>query len=687
MAGVGASEHQGSDAATRLDAPGEPGGTSLDPLSESGGGARLDALDGLRAFAVLGVLAYHGGVPGMVGGMFGVDLFFVLSGFLITRLLLAEQLASGRIRLGHFWGRRARRLLPPLLLTVAGAMASARWAGSGVSIPEVRGDALAAIGYVANWRFVFSGQGYFQRYGPPSPLLHTWSLGVEEQFYLLWPLVVVALARRGGAARVARWAATGAVVSGALMALLHHVGVGESRLYYGTDTRAQALLVGATLAGLLAWGATGSAGGLWGRVLGRVRSGSSLSAWVAVAGLAWMFHAVGGASGWCYDGGFFVVAVAAVVVLATVVGQPGSLLARILSWRPLVGLGRISYGVYLYHWPLFNWLDGARVGLTGWALTGVRVAATLAVATASYLVVERPIRRLGRRPVRPSSWLRSPLVTLVGTVAVSLGVVGATLPGVADAGATTLPAEPPPSAPGPPTETLIVGDSMALTLGVGLSYQSAKWGVGFVPAAKLGCDLDPGSTVSVMGVVSKAAQGCPDWRTSWGSLIRNDNPDVVLLVLGRWEVLDRIYDGHWTHIGEAGWDAHLTSELDQAIDILSSQGATVVLATLPYIKGNSEQPDGRPWEMNQPVRTNAYNAVVRAAAVRRPSTSRVLELNALIDPNGRYTATIDGVRVRNPDDEHFSIAGGEYLRPVVLPELESLGTPHARTRDAGPPPP
>jgi peptidoglycan/LPS O-acetylase OafA/YrhL len=632
--------------------------------------------------AVAGVLAYHAGISDVAGGMFGVDVFFVLSGFLITRLLLAEHWAAGRIRLGRFWGHRARRLLPPLLLTVAGALAYARWGGAG-SLAQVRGDALAAVGYVANWRFVFSGQGYFVRYGPPSPLLHTWSLGVEEQFYLLWPLAVVVLARRGGAARVTRWAALGALSSAALMAVLHNLGVGDSRLYYGTDTRAQALLVGAVLASVLA------PGGAWNnpaRGASPVGAGARLSVlgWAATAGLVWLLHSVGGATGWLYDGGFLVVALASVVVVATVVVVPGGWLARGLSWRPLVALGRISYGVYLYHWPLFLWLDGARTGLAGWSLVGVRVAATLVAATVSYFLVERPIRQIGRRPSGAAGRLRRPLITATGTVVASLAVVvAATLQGVAASGQETLAAQetslakPPPPNPGVHTTTLIVGDSMGLTLGTGLSHQSSKWGVSMLSGAWLGCDLDPHSTVEVMGTVSAAAQGCPRWQTSWRSLVQKDNPDVVMLVMGRWEVLNRIYDGHWTHIGEADWDAHLTAELDQAIDILSARGATVVLTTLPYITGTTEQPDGQVWDMNQPSRTDAYNAVVRAAVARRPRTSEVLDLNTLIDPNGHYTSYINGIRVRNSDDEHFSILGGEYLRPFVLPELESLGTRHA----------
>ena len=403
--------------------------------------------------------------------------------------------------------------------------------------------------------------------------------------------------------------------------------------------------------------------------------------------MIWMLHAVSGDSGWCYEGGFFLVAVAALTVLATVVCVPRGSLARALGIRPLVAIGRISYGVYLYHWPLFLWLNGARTGLTGWPLTGLRVAVTVAAATISYFVVERPIRLIGRRPAGPRRQLSRPLITAAATAVASLGVVAATLPGVAAAGAVTLPAEAPPSTPPLPTRTLIVGDSIGLTLGIGLSYQAPRWGVTVIGGAWLGCDLDPQSTVEVMGAVSKAAQGCPQWRTSWPALIRKDNPDVVMLVLGRWEVLDRIYGGHWTHIGEAGWDAHLTDELDQAIDLLSAQGATVVVTTLPYIQGNSEQPDGQPWAMNQPIRTNAYNAVVRAAVARRPGASRVLDLNALIDPAGHYTSYIAGIRVRDSDDEHFSPAGGEYLRPFILPELESLGLSHARARDAGSPKP
>ena len=153
---------------------------------------RETALDGLRTIAVIGVLLYHAGVTGFAGGSVGVDLFFVLSGFLITRLLLREHTRSGRISLGNFWERRARRLLPALGVLLLGIAAMSRWAPSGVPRAQYRGDSLSTLFYFANWHFVFSNQGYFANVSAKSPLLHTWSLGVEEQFYLIWPLVVVA---------------------------------------------------------------------------------------------------------------------------------------------------------------------------------------------------------------------------------------------------------------------------------------------------------------------------------------------------------------------------------------------------------------------------------------------------------------------------------------------------------------
>ena len=186
---------------------------------------RIPALDGIRAVAVIAVLLFHAGVSWMPGGSFGVDVFFVLSGFLITALLVGERDRSGTIRLGSFYLRRARRLVPALVLVLL--FVCVTW---GLLLttktPTLRGDALATVTYVANWHFAFSGQGYFASFAAPSPLLHTWSLAVEEQFYLLWPLVVTFLLARGRS--VARWAAALVVLS-FLSMLIQSTGRGLDR--------------------------------------------------------------------------------------------------------------------------------------------------------------------------------------------------------------------------------------------------------------------------------------------------------------------------------------------------------------------------------------------------------------------------------------------------------------------------
>jgi len=220
--------------------------------------AHLPALDGLRALAVSAVVLYHAGVTWARGGLLGVDVFFVLSGYLITGLLLSEKRRTGTISLGNFWIRRARRLLPALLLVLVAVAVVWRLTAPPASLPGVRSDALATLFYSANWHFAVAGQGYFASFADPSPLLHMWSLGVEEQFYLIWPLVVVAvlgwrIVRSRGAQRLLVVTVVGSIASAVLMAALAlnmSGGGGDGTInwiYYGTATRVQALLTGATL--------------------------------------------------------------------------------------------------------------------------------------------------------------------------------------------------------------------------------------------------------------------------------------------------------------------------------------------------------------------------------------------------------------------------------------------------------
>ena len=222
-------------------------------------------------------------------------------------------------------------------------------------LPTLRADALATLFYVANWRFAFSGQGYFASFNTPSPLLHTWSLAVEEQFYLLWPLVVILLLRRGR--RVSRWALALVALAFVNTLLESLAGVWTDRLYYGTDTRAIELLLGAALG---AWYVRRDRAVT---LTSRTKVGLQVAGLAAAAGTLWMFHAVDGQSAFLYRGGFLLIAVLMVVAIASVALVPSGVLARVLGAQPLRYLGQISYGIYLWHWPLFLLLNHERTGL------------------------------------------------------------------------------------------------------------------------------------------------------------------------------------------------------------------------------------------------------------------------------------------------------------------------------------
>src|SRR5580698_6086533 len=216
--------------------------------------AYLPALDGIRGVAMIGILGVHGGVYLTAGGFFFLDSFFALSGFLITSLLIVEWRRSGTIKLGAFWARRARRLLPALFFMLIGvAIIFGLFVPAG-TYPTLRGDALAALFYFANWHFIFAGSNYFHMTGLTSPLIHTWSLAVEEQFYLVWPLVFLGVCKVWRSLRALLVVTiAGALLSALEMALLYNP-EDINRLYFGTDTHAQSVLVGASLAvGLAMW--------------------------------------------------------------------------------------------------------------------------------------------------------------------------------------------------------------------------------------------------------------------------------------------------------------------------------------------------------------------------------------------------------------------------------------------------
>ncbi|MBF6555136.1 MAG: acyltransferase [Acidimicrobiales bacterium] len=649
------------------------------PGRETGGLRRFSALDGIRALAVAAVLLYHGGISWMGGGLLGVDVFFVLSGFLITSLLCRELERSGTVRLGRFWAQRARRLLPALIITLLGVAAYALLLRDSVDVTAIRGDAVSTLLYVANWHFILADQGYFVQAAAPSPLLHTWSLAVEEQYYLIWPLVALFVVRRWGIRALAVTAAAGAVASAVVMVTLHAGGVSIDRLYYGTDTRAQALLVGSFL------GAVGTHGGSGFTILPARWSSTRRRRWLwttvgALGGLylVWAWHALQGSNPFLYGGGFLLVAVAAGAVVTGCVTVQDSWLSRLLSVSALVFVGRISYGLYLYHWPLFLVIDHAHTGLTGTGLLVVRLGVTVAVATASFFLVEEPIRRGMAWRGRRGRWL-------VGGVALftAATVIAATAPPATDAnasqrgsGLTALQRRSLVAAgafTSHPVRFILFGDSMALTLEVGLNVDSvSRYGVKLLNGAWYGCELD-NVDVNVSGVVNPATQGCTGWQSLWPNLMARSRPKVTGLMLGRWEVTDHLYQGHWVHVGDPTWDRHLTAELNQAVGILSAGGAKVVLFTMPYLQPPTERPDGTPYSENDPARVKAFNRLLYGVAAAHKGTVTLIDLNRLVDPLGRYQRVIGGVTIRWTDGIHLTRAAGVWLQPDILPTIGELG--------------
>ncbi|WP_082574050.1 acyltransferase family protein [Cellulomonas sp. Root137] len=402
----------------------------------------LGGLDGVRAIAVAGVVVYHLGAPWMRGGFLGVDVFFVLSGFLITTLVLDEVELTGRFSFRRFYARRARRLLPALgLLLVA-------MAGVAVAMPsearELRGDILAAAGYVSNWWQVVADRSYFELTSRPPLLQHLWSLAIEEQFYLVFPLVAL-LALRAGRARVGQLAAVLALLSTAAMVVIavrtsSPVPNDPSRAYFGTDTHSMGLLVGAAMAAVWTPWRTWRHAGSWVRERGssvrRFEAGvTDVLGAAALLGVLAAFVWVDEFSNALYRGGFLAFSLLAAVLVGAV-ADPAGLLGRALSRQPWRWLGERSYGIYLWHWPVFMLTrPGVDIALEPWAATPLRLAAVLMIAELSYRCVELPVRRgaIGRvvarvraaGPDRPRAVLRV-VAAVVGMVVVG-GVATAAL--------------------------------------------------------------------------------------------------------------------------------------------------------------------------------------------------------------------------------------------------------------------
>ncbi|HEX5587486.1 MAG TPA: acyltransferase family protein [Acidimicrobiia bacterium] len=626
------------------------------------------ALDGLRALAVGAVLLYHGGVSWSSGGFLGVDVFFVLSGFLITSLLVTEFQRTGGIAVISFYGRRLRRLLPALLLMLGAVLVYAITIAPTSQLRDLRSDILATLGYVTNWRLIAANHGYFDAFAAPSPLKHTWSLAVEEQWYLIWPIVVVGLlkltrerGRRLGLAIGVTAVACG--VSTLAMILQYSPGTDPSRVYYGTDTRAQELLTGALLA--LVCAQVGHY-----RVSRRWKPAVVVAGFAALVAVLVLCAQVNDSTTWLYEGGLLLFSfVVSMVIFAAI--QPNNVVRDLLSFRWLRWIGAISYGLYLWHWPIYVVVNPDRMGLEGTPLLIVRLAITFAAAAASYYLVELPIRHgnLSRR------------VTLVAAPALIVGIVVTTFVvtsgarpvadsslaaalGTAQQGASATTTTLVPADPGA-LRMGVVGDSEALQLALGFDPNAGPHGVAVSEHTMVGCPLFEGDQI-IDGKPVRFNE-CADWRATRPSWLAEANPEIVVVMSAVWDAYDRQLDGGVTlTFGTSEFDRWFSDGLDRTLTELSAGGRRVAILTAPC-NDRHDRINGPPPPENQPERIAHLNGLYRAAARRHADVASVIDLNGFLCPGGEFDADM-----RAEDGVHFSDAGVRAVSDWLAPQLDEL---------------
>jgi peptidoglycan/LPS O-acetylase OafA/YrhL len=644
----------------------------------------VPGLDGIRALCVLAVLAFHNGFGFAVGGYLGVSTFFTLSGYLIGSLLLAERARTGRIDLLAFWRRRTRRLLPAAVAAVSLAVVFALLAGTAEQQASIGGDALASLAYVANWWFLASEQTYAALFSAPSPLLHMWSLAIEEQFYLVLPLVL--LAAGGRRRRVWTVVVTLLVATLVLPGLLS---ASDDWRYYATPARAPELLLGVLVALVLTSGDRRRR--LVDSTHPMVLAASAATGVAALGTMAWLWATTPAGTPALYGGGFAAFAVvSATLVLAA--HPRRSPVARALALAPLRHLGVLSYGLYLYHWPIFLWLDPARTGLDGWSLFALRLAVSLVLAEASYRWLESPVRARGVVPVGPAALGARFAVPVIAIVAAGAVLVAATAPppAVDLAGAqrmaldaarspeTAPPAEqptaPPPTASEPPIgnttvaavgpalaadgplRVAVFGDSTSLMAMFGISrWAAAQPDVTLVPGyTVLGCGLMLAPRRWDDGTVDVPAAGCSTWPVAWREVLRQGVPHVALVQAGVFDAWPRrLADGSWAEPGEAAWHDEVLAEMTEAVDLLAAGGAYALWATMPPPNPRLQTGiGGNVYSAERLAAVAAYNEVVRQLPGQRPDQVAVLDAAAW-----HASLADDDDEALRPDGLHLGTGG------------------------------
>lgn len=594
--------------------------------------SRISSIDGLRGVAVLAVLLFHTQSSFLNAGFLGVDVFFVISGFLIADILYRS---GSRSSIGRFWLRRARRLAPALILLLA-VVALVRLLrplpGNGDNAPI-----LAALTYTTNWYDIWTAGSYFASFDHPSVLLHTWSLAIEEQFYLLFPFVLLAATAVFGHKRRAMGAAVAALagISAGWAALLWVTGASVDRIYMGTDTRAQSLLVGACM------GIVVSARPRMERAPRMVTLAGTLGFVLLAAAMA----AVRDVSA-MFLGGFLVVAMGtAAVILACLYEGPVS---RALAWRPLVLLGIISYSVYLWHYPIFAWVQGpegnAQLSAEVWSFV-----LTLLVATGSYYFIERPFLR-GRFARLPSrrQWLTY-LVAALAIVLLALPPAG---------WLSRRESLQWPERQDVPGSILVMGDSVAL--GLDLYFPRDRYTTEILGTYKIGCGFSELPFKTNLGVFPVTE--CQEWKSKTVEYLTSHDPEAVVIESPAWVSWPRIVNGVSYPPGTPPFDDDFQRTLANAIAVGGGEGRRpVYVVKLGCMKAPGTQSDVAKEDID------IVNGMIDEVVDEAPLAHTVDPSFATCTQN-RSIDVVGGVAMRD-DGMHWTPQGAEWLWHKILTQM------------------